>query len=327
LSRRVLITGGTGFVGSHAIEIYAAAGWEVRALVRNPSRKAWSEQCNAEVCVGALHNPADLSAAVAGCEVVVHCAGVTKTARRDDYYRINRDAVGLLAQAARAAGVKRFVLCSTHAASGPALDGIASREDDPPRPLTDYGRSKLEGEQVLKDNAGAMEWVILRPPSILGPRDEQFIPLFRGVVRYGIYPRFGAGGQAYSYIYVKDFARALLMAGEAQSGLCDTYFVAHPENLDWAAAAATIAKAAHRRVRVIRIPESVLRVLGELNDLYATVSGKPALLSSDKVKEILARPWVCSTEKIQRVWNFRCEYSTEQALRETLDFYRRTRRL
>ena len=327
MNRRVLITGGTGFVGSHAIEAYAAAGWQVRALVRDPSREAWSVECKADIRVGAFHNPSDLSAAVAGCDVVVHCAGVTKTPRREEFYRINRDAVGLLAQAARAAGVSRFILCSTHAASGPALDGIASREDDPPRPLTDYGKSKLEGEEKLKENAGTMEWVILRPPSILGPRDEQFVPLFRGVVRYGIYPRFGSGEQVYSYIYVKDFARALLTAGETQKGLNDTYFAAHPETLHWGAAALTIAGIEHRRVRALPIPGTVLKAIGKLNDAYATVSGKPALLSSDKVREILAQPWICSTEKIQQVWNFRCEYSTEQALRETLDFYRRTRRL
>lgn len=327
MSRRVLITGGTGFVGSHAIDAYAAAGWQVRALVRNPARKAWAENGAVEVHVGGLDQRDALAVAATDCELVVHCAGVTKSARRDEYYRINTDAVKLLAESARAAEVKRFVLCSTQAASGPAMNGVASVEEDPPRPFTNYGRSKLEGEERLKDAAGGMEWIILRPPSILGPRDEQFAPLFRGVVRWGLYPRFGAGDRAYSYIYVKDIARALVCAGEANSGINEVYFVAHPEALDWDRAARFIAATANRKVRPLRVPAGVLKALGEINDLYATLAGRAMLLNSDKVREILAGPWICSAEKILKTWGFRCEYSTEQALQETLEFYREGGRL
>ena len=70
-----------------------------------------------------------------------------------------------------------------------------------------------------------MEWIILRPPSVFGPRDEQFLPLFKAVVGRGIYPRFGAAGRTYSYIYVKDLARALLQAGCTESGVNSTYFL------------------------------------------------------------------------------------------------------
>ncbi len=327
MSRRALITGGTGFVGSHAVEAYLAAGWQVRALIRNPQRLAWLKDMSVELAVGSFSDPDSIGAAVRNVDVVVHCAAVTKTARRAEYYEVNAAAVETLAVAARDAGVKRFVLCSTHAASGPAQDGVASREDDPPRPLTDYGKSKLEGENRLRQVAGAMEWVILRPPSVLGPRDEQFVPLFRAVARYGVYPVLGSGRQSYSYIYVKDMARALLTAGEENRGLGETYFVAHEEPLDWSRAAAIIGQLSGNRARQIRIPAFAARGIGQINDTIQALSGHAALLSSDKVREMLATGWVCSTEKIRCAWNFSCQYSTEQALRETYEFYRQTKRL
>ncbi len=327
MSRRVLITGGTGFVGSHTVESYLAAGWDVRAAVRNPKRLTWLANLPAETAQCAFSDQSSLEAAVCDCDVVVHCAAVTKTPRRAEYYRINADAVRNLVIAARNAGARRFVLCSSHAASGPAIDGIASREEDPAQPLSDYGKSKLQGEQELQRHAGNMEWIILRPPSVFGPRDEQFVPLFRAVSRYGIYPVLGGGERQYSYIYVRDLARALLMAGTAEMGANQIYFVAHPEALDWELTANTIAGFAHRRAHPIRIPSFMAYGLGAINDVIAKLTGNAALLSSDKVREMLAAGWICSAEKIHQAWGFMCEYSTEQALRETYDFYRAAKRI
>ena len=327
MNRRVLITGGTGFVGSHTVEAYLKGGWQVRALIRNSQRLTWLKDLPIELAVGSFTDPSVVGAAVRDIDVVVHCAAVTKTARRAEYFEVNAVAVETLAVAARDAGVKRFVLCSSHAASGPARDGVSSQEAHPPHPLSDYGRSKLEGENRLRQAAGTMEWVILRPPSVLGPRDEQFVPLFRGIARWGLYPVLGSGRQSYSYIYVKDLARALLIAGAQTDGCNETYFVAHEEPLDWSKAAAIIGHLAGRRARQIRVPSLIAKGVGRTNDVIQSVTGHAALLSSDKIREMLATGWICSTEKIRRTWNFSGEYTTEQALRETYEFYRETNRL
>jgi nucleoside-diphosphate-sugar epimerase len=327
MNRRVLVTGGTGFVGSHVVEAYLSAGWSVRALVRNPARAAWIRSLPIDIVLGSFADGASLRSALNEVQVVVHCAAVTKTTRRNEYYRVNAEAVQQLAAAAVVAGVGRFVLCSSHAASGPAQDGVASHESDPPHPLSDYGKSKLEGEQLLKRFAKQMEWVILRPPSVIGPRDQQFVPLFRAVARYGVYPKLGAGNQRYSFVYVKDLARVLLLAGETARRVNEVYFVANDEPLDWQMAAGLIAGFANRRPRAVAIPAVVARGLGRLNDMLASISGRPALVSSDKVQEMLAAGWICSTEKIHAAWDFSCNYTTSEALRETYEFYRQTNRL
>lgn len=320
--RRVLITGGTGFVGSHAVDEFLSAGWVVRALIRNPERKVWLKDLPVEFAVGSVDNIESLRNAAADCDTVVHCAGLTKALRPEELYRVNGDAVGEFAIAARQAGVRRFILCSSQAAAGPSLSGKAVTEDDEAHPLSDYGKSKLAGEFKLRETAGEMEWVILRPPSVMGPRDEQFVPLFRAIVRYGIYPKFGSGAQRYSFIGVFDLARALRVAAESRDGLNETYFVGCDEAISWQEAARVIAVAAGRKARALPISGCTLSLLRLLSEAGARLAKKPALLNRDKLKEILAPGWVCSSEKIKRAWAFSCEVSVEDTLRRTLDAYR-----
>jgi nucleoside-diphosphate-sugar epimerase len=320
--RRVLITGGTGFIGSHAVEAFLAQQWTVRALVRNPSRLTWLIGLPVETAVGRLDDAESLKAAARGCDVVVHCAGLTKALRREDLFRVNGAAVGEFAAVARQEGVRRFMLCSSQAAAGPSTDGDAVSEDDEPHPLSPYGQSKLQGERLLRENAEHMEWVVLRPPSVLGPRDEQFRGLFRAVVRYGVYPQFGAGTQRYSFISVRDLTRALLTAAEVERGLNDVYFVASSETVTWSELSTAIARAAGRRARPLRLGRQALTALSVISEAAARWRGKPALLSREKLDEIIASGWVCSSEKIRRAWGFECQWPLEATIRDTLNAYR-----
>jgi dihydroflavonol-4-reductase len=322
MSGRVLITGGTGFGGSHAVERYLSAGWTLRALVRNPQKRRWLRGLQVEIAEGRLGDDESLQRAVEGCDLVVHCAAVTKVMDTAELFKTNATDVESFARAARNAGVQRFILCSSQAAAGPSENGGPAHEDDPPRPISLYGKSKLEGEQRLQANAGSMQWVVLRPPAVIGPRDEQFLPLFRSVMRYGLYPVFGAGRQRYSFVGIHDLSRALLMAGETTTGLNATYFVAHDDAIDWADAARTLGRIAGRRVHGLRLGRPLLVVVSSLAEFSARVRGKSALLTRDKIREILSAGWLCSSEKIRRTWGFRCAWSLEDTLRDTLQSYR-----
>ncbi|RPH94938.1 NAD-dependent epimerase/dehydratase family protein [candidate division KSB1 bacterium] len=324
---RVLITGGTGFIGSYAVEEFLKAGWTVRAFIRNPQRLTWLAGLPIETSVGRMEDRASLAAAVEGCHTVVHCAGLTKARTREELFRANALTVEDFAAVAQQADVKRFILCSSQAASGPSTTGQPSREDEEAKPISDYGRSKLEGECRLRAAVNKMEWVILRPPAVMGPRDEQFIPLFRAVTRYGIYPRFGSSEQSYSFISVYDLARALLLAAKADTGLNEVYFTASPEALNWSEAAQTIARLTGKKVRPLPISEFLLRTVGAMTSIAAKMRGEPALLNSDKIDEILLPGWICSSEKIFQTWNFRCAWSPEQTLRDTYNGYREAGRL
>ncbi|MBI5059298.1 NAD-dependent epimerase/dehydratase family protein [candidate division KSB1 bacterium] len=321
MRRRALITGGTGFVGSHTIESYLRAGWIVRALVRDPNRLSWLRALPVEFATGDVANVESLRAAVAECETVVHCAGLTKAVHEVDLFRVNVRGVAEFTKVARDAGCKRFVLCSSQAAAGPSTGAGAKREDEPPTPISAYGRSKLEGEREIVANAGEMEWVILRPSAVIGPRDLQFVPLFRAIKAFGLYPRWGSGSQRYSLIYVKDLARALLLAGESDRGLKAVYFAAARDSVTWSDVSFRLARIAGRRVRALPIPRPVIHAAAPISELVCRLTGKPALLSRDKLREILADGWVCDASAIERAWGFRCEYELDALLRETYESY------
>ena len=146
---RVLVTGATGFIGSHLVEALLSRGFEVSCLVRDPSRASWISGMDVRLMPGDCTDPESLAGVTSGMDYVFHNAGVTKASGRETYYKVNADGTrNVLEAAARdAAGLKKLVYVSSQAAAGPSVMDRPRKEDDPPAPVTDYGLSKLEGER------------------------------------------------------------------------------------------------------------------------------------------------------------------------------------
>jgi nucleoside-diphosphate-sugar epimerase len=205
MADRVLVTGATGFVGSHVAQALLEAGYEVRCGARATSDLRWISGLDTErVPLDVRGKPEDISRAVENVDVVVHAAGITRARRPEDYYLVNAEGTRRIATAALRAGVRRFVLISSLAARGP--DGPATGD----HPESDYGRSKLKAETHLLAVGGRMEAVLLRPAAVYGPRDTDLLPLFR-LANAGWLPvPWGAG--PLQPLYVEDAARAALAA-------------------------------------------------------------------------------------------------------------------
>src|SRR5574340_25657 len=199
---RALVTGATGFVGSHLAERLVGEGWQVRCMVRRTSSLRWLPP-GVETVYGELASGEGVGEAVHGADAVFHVAGVTKARRAAEFYEGNVRATANLLEAA--GDVPRFVHVSSLAAAGPGAD---LSEDNPPRPVSDYGRSKLEAEKLARGRA-----VIIRPPVVFGPRDTDVLQIFRAVNR-GRMVRIGRRDSFFSFIYVKDLAEALAARSE-----------------------------------------------------------------------------------------------------------------
>src|SRR3954470_2428325 len=145
VAMKILLTGGSGFLGSYVAEQFTAAGHTVRALVRPRSDKRLLEKLpRVELAPGAVEDRASLGPAVAGVDAVVHVAGIVKARKPADFFEVNAQGTRNLVEAALAqGGLKRFVYVSSLAAVGPSPDGKPVHEDAEPRPVTQYGRSKL----------------------------------------------------------------------------------------------------------------------------------------------------------------------------------------
>jgi len=184
-ARHVLVTGGSGFIGSHLVEILLAQGHAVRCLLRDPGRPRWLAGLPVEIQRGDCTDPASLISAVQGVEQVFHLAGVTRARRRRDYFLHNLRGTGNLLRACATADnpPRRFVFLSSQAAAGPSRDGRPLTEDDAPAPLTAYGLSKLAAEKAVLGYAHRLPTVVLRPSTVYGPRDRDFLEYLQWVHR------------------------------------------------------------------------------------------------------------------------------------------------
>lgn len=317
-----LVTGATGFVGSHVAERLLESGFRVRLLVRDPRRLKWLQPEQFELLVGDMTESASLDAAVESADVVIHCAGLTKGLNEPDYMRANADATAMLARASEAAGVHRFVYCSSLAGCGPSRIDFPLSESDTPHPITPYGRSKLAGEIATQLELRNTEWIIIRPPAVMGPRDEQFIPLFKIMANWRFYTEVGMKRRQYSLIGVDDLARMLVHAATVTTGTRDTYFATMPKPFVWKAVADAFTHVTSKSTLRIVVPEFVSRAIGAFGNLQMKLTGKPVLLGSDKVTEILAESWACSGEKMARTWDMKCEDDLEAVVDKTYRFYR-----
>ena len=228
---RVLVTGATGFTGSHLARALVSGGHTVRALVRDAKRASASLPANAELVGGDLRDPAALARAVAGVDVAFNLAAVYRTAgiSSDTYRAVNATAVRQIVEAASATGVRRVVHCSTVGVHGD-VEHPPANEEAPLRPGDIYQLTKLEGERLARE-AGqrlGIEVTIVRPSGIYGPGDRRLLKLFRGVARRR-FPILGSGEIYYHLTYIDDLVEGFRLCGEHPAAANRTYILAGPE--------------------------------------------------------------------------------------------------
>jgi len=316
---KILVTGATGFIGSHLIEALSATDAEVLALVRDPGRMTAAPARRVCMIQGDLGAAPELPA---GLDVVYHLAGVTKTLNPKDYYTVNAEGTARLFDAlADQARPPKVVVLSSLAAGGPSKEGGRRRESDPPAPVTPYGRSKLEGEKAALARKDGFPVVILRVGAVYGPRDRDFLDLFRMSDR-GLVLGLGRKRRPLSLCYVRDIVRALLRAAEAPLPSGEIFNIAEPEphTMDDMGRAASRVMG-RRPVRVV-IPLAAAYLGVRISHLGSRISKKPTPINPDKFRDYKQPGWVADVEKARRMLGFSADTPFEEALRETADWYR-----
>jgi nucleoside-diphosphate-sugar epimerase len=317
---KALVTGATGFIGSHLAEALRLRGDEVTALVRS-SRKAQAlGSLGVRIVVGDLDDAGSLARAVQGQDVVFHVAGLVAAKTEAEFMRCNRDGTASLVAAASEAGASRFVLVSSMAAGGPARPGVPLTGTEPPRPVTAYGRSKLAAETAV--TAGRLPWVIMRPPTVYGPRDREVLKVFR-MARLGVAPVFGDGSQQLSAVHGSDLASALVAAGTAASTIGTIYYPCHPEITTSAEFVRAIGTAMGRRISLIPIPSPIGRALLAITEASAMITGQTTILTRDKANEFFQKAWTGDPGPFSRDSGWQATHDLRSGLAETYRWYRK----
>lgn len=308
----LLITGGTGFIGSHLLERVEGP---VRCIVRRQSAQL---PANAEPAMADLATGEGLDAVLRGVDTVIHLAGLTKALRPEEYYTGNARASENLARAAAGRGI-RFVHVSSLAAAGPSLGGAAVAEDDAPHPVSDYGKSKLAGEEAVR--ALLPDAVIVRPPVVYGPRDTGVYQILKSVAG-GAWLEIAGGDRWFSSIYVEDLVEGLLAAAQAPQAAGRTYFLAHPKPCTWGDLAAVAARIMQIRPMHLRVPVPAAYAIGYCAEMWARVSRRPGIISRDKITEARCTRWTCDAGRAAGELGFEARTPLEAGLAKTLAWYK-----
>lgn len=317
-----LVTGATGFVGSHLVDALLARGDQVVCLTRKTSDLRWLQNKPVAFAWGDVTAPESLPSAVRDVDYVFHAAGLTRARDPEDFARVNHQGTVSLLQAcgASARRLRRFVLVSSQAAAGPAHTERPVTEDDPRRPVSLYGQSKRDAEVAAEGYRKELPITIVRPPAVYGPRDEATLPLFRIVARH-ILP-MPTRPRRVSVISWRDLTAGILLAAEHPRAVGRTYFMAHDLSVSIADVARMAARALH--IWTVPVPAPVWAVRAYITGLRLFVRAwtKGEAFGKDKGRELGVRYWLCDSSRAQRELGFRAPTPHEEGVRATVLWYR-----
>ena len=320
---RALVTGSNGFIGSFLVERLLDKDWKVRCLVRKTSNLRWLEGLDIELAYGEMFDISSLHGAVKNADVVFHLAGVTKGKSEQDYIRGNYQATINMLKACQDSGgaSKKFILISSQAAGGPSRENSPLSEEEATSPISAYGRSKKMAEQAVLEYSQQHPATIIRPPSVYGPRDIDFLQLFK-IVNRGVIPKPGGGNQKISIIHVQDLVDGILQTAEKEIANGEIFFLSHDQPATFDELGRIVADALGTKAITLPIPLWAIQGASLISSGFSKISGRPALLNKDKVLEMKQPAWLCSAAKAQKLLGFQAKIDLIEGMKQTAEWYK-----
>ncbi|MBC7364625.1 MAG: NAD-dependent epimerase/dehydratase family protein [Candidatus Aminicenantes bacterium] len=317
----ILVTGGSGFIGSSLIEaLLARKKHQVYALVRQPDKLAWLKgHPQLHFLVGDLLSLPPLPDNI---ELVFHLAGLTKSPRPSDYYTVNQAGTARLLERIFEKRLRpKFVLLSSLAAGRPSNDGKPVKEEEPPAPASPYGKSKLLAELETLKYKDEMPVIIFRAAAIYGPRDQDFLQFFQNLKKGWLFT-FNKK-LTLSLCYVVDLVRALMLGLDKDYKSGEIYNVADPVPRSWEEIGQKAAVYLGVKPQVVRVPLWLVKVAARLSEVRARITGKPSPVNISKYLDMEKLSWTADVSKIKKDLGFETIWDFEKALKETLDWYKK----
>jgi dihydroflavonol-4-reductase len=321
VGERVLVSGATGFIGSHLVDELLWKGYEVTALIRTNSDLRWLRGKGVAFIHGDLLGM-DKLPSLRGFSYIFHLDEAAKALHRKDFYRTNHEGTKrLIAAARRVRGLKRLIYLSSQAAAGPSPPERPQNEADPPCPVSPYGESKLQGEEAVLACRDKFPVTVLRPCATYGPRDNYMFDYFK-VISRGYIPVVGKEPIFLSFCYVEDLIQALMLSITRDHPSGEVFFIADGEKYSLDFFADVVSSALQVKLRKIHVPIWAARFYAAAADGWGLIRRRPAFFHRGKCAEVIQRNWVCDITKAKKNLGFRPRFRLEAGVKVTLQWYK-----
>lgn len=318
----IFLTGGSGFLGSHIAELLSEEGFEVRALVRQSSKKDFLRKTGASLVEGDVEDESSIKRWLRGVDAIVHAAGVIKAQGEEEYIKVNKNGTANLLRACKSINpsIQRFIYISSIAAQGPCPSPHPRKKNIPPSPVTIYGRSKLLGEEEVLKFKNLFNVTIIRPPVIFGQRDSEFFKIFKLIKMLRIMP-FINKKNLLSIIHAKDVARAVLLSLKKEHPAGSIFPIDDGGVYSWDDLRIHIEKAMGIKSYSIKVSPIFFNAFAYFYEFYGKIVSEPVILNREKVKEMSQLYWICGYEEIKNTLGWEPKFPFPESVGDTFKWY------
>ncbi len=324
-SRLALVTGASGFIGTRLTAALAARGWRVRALVRDATRAALPSCI--EIVVGDIRDAAAVAACARGAGVIFHLAGKAHDLAElatdtGEHHAVTVGGSANIFAAAVTAGVARIVFFSSLAVYG-ASSARVRDEEDACRPVSAYGKAKLEAERLLfeRGRRDGVAVVCLRPAMVYGPGCKGNLPRMIRMIDRGWFPPLPETHACRSVVHITNLTEAAMLAADHQAAPGRTYIVTDARAYSAREMQALLARGLGRTLPRWSVPKAALRALAAVGDIAGRVRGRRAPFDSEALDRLIA-PAEFSAARIERELGYVPGPTFEGSIPELVAWYR-----
>lgn len=319
---KVVVTGGTGFIGSHLIEQLIGKGYTITCVARDTMNLPAAEASRLRFMLCDLIDTPDLNAALKEADYVYHLAGLTRAKKTREYYEgnynVTKRMIGLCQQ--YGTNIRRFIHISSLAAAGPALNGEPVNEDDLCHPVSHYGKSKMQAEQAVLSAECKFPVTIIRPSAVYGPRDRDMYKYFQLIINR-LHPVIGFNKKRLNLIHVHDLVRGIILAGESNTAANQIIHLGSARAYSNEEIGDAIASAVQRKPFRIHLPHTLVYAIGGAAELFGKLTGQQIFFNLQKVREAVQDSWDCSISKAEELLKFYPNISLTEGMAATYSWY------
>ena len=326
---KVLVTGATGFIGSHLVERLIRDGFDVRALVRkrdNETREDTFEllkKLNVEIFEGDLLDKESLKEIGKEIDIVFHLAAIARPMAIPDelYFKVNEEGTKNLLEVCKNSNLKKIIIMSSVSAVGHSINGVAVAEDTECKPVDVYGFSKLAQEKVVFESIENQKLpiVLLRPPMVFGPRDFEMLRLFKAV-NNGFFP-VKSNNKCFEFLYVENLVQACLLAlDNGKTG--EIYHITNGEHYSINDIVSSMEKSFGKKILQPNFPRFIFNIFGGFVESLGKIFRFHPPFKHDTIDWMTKKIWYSDFRKSKKELNYIPTFTLNEGINKTINYYK-----